>query len=256
MDVISKRRRRQKTLQEKAADADACIDVLLLGRNEKEDCQPGSNTRTCSRNDDRRAMLHPPPQGQQYRPRILAMHGAQSNDEVTRLQLEHLGITQEEYDIVYLRGGVEVEEGHEDIVGLVRGPYYSWFAREDGTGAMGRSVVEAVRDVLRVVTYCGPFDGCYAFSSGAAVAALVSGIAKDPSLMEAVRDLEDASKGDGVASRLYMYGRVKGTSPAVFAHRLKNVVGRRNSVRSVALLNEEAGSLEGGDLGKFCYASD
>ena len=145
---------------------------------------------------------------------------------------------------------------HEDIVGLVRGPYYSWFAREkeDGTGAMGRSVVEAVRDVLRVVTYCGPFDGCYAFSSGAAVAALASGIAKDPSLMEAVRDLEDASKGDGVASRLY--GRVKGTSPAVFAHRLKNAVGRRNSVRSVALLNEEAGSLEGGDLGKFCYASD
>ena len=250
-------------MKEKAADA--CVDGLL-GRNEKEDCRPGSNTRTCTRNDDRQAILHPP-QEQQHRPRILAMHGAQSNDEVTRLQLKHLGITEEEYDVVYLRGGIEVEEGHEDIVSLVRGPYYSWFAEGDGAGAMGRSVVEAVRDVLRVVTYCGPFDGCYAFSSGAAVAALVSGIAKDPSLMEAVRDL-DASKGGGIASRLYR------TS---LAHRLENdvgrrisvvdrrisvvgrrnsVVGRRNSVRSLALLNEEAGSLEGGDLGKFCYALD
>lgn len=39
---------------------------------------------------------------------------------------------------------------------------------------------------------------------------------------------------------------------------MKNAVSRRNSVRIVALLNGEAGSLEGGDLGKSCfgYCSD
>ena len=60
-------------------------------------------------------------------PRILAMHGARSNDDVTKLQLENLGITDDRYDIVYLHGGVEVEEADPAIAGLIRGPYYSWF---------------------------------------------------------------------------------------------------------------------------------
>lgn len=53
-----------------------------------------------------------------FRPRILALCGAQSNDEVTKLQLENLQITEENHDITYLRGPIEVEEGSPDLIGL------------------------------------------------------------------------------------------------------------------------------------------
>ena len=53
-----------------------------------------------------------------FRPRILALCGAQSNDEVTKLQLENLQITEENHDITYLRGQIEVEEGSPDLIGL------------------------------------------------------------------------------------------------------------------------------------------
>merc|ERR1719469_167659 len=46
-----------------------------------------------------------------YRPRILALHGAKSNNDVTRLQLENLDITEENYDILYVHGIVQVEHG-------------------------------------------------------------------------------------------------------------------------------------------------
>ena len=50
-----------------------------------------------------------------YRPRILALHGAQSNNAVTKLQLENLHITEDDYDIEYLQGGVEFDEAHPDL---------------------------------------------------------------------------------------------------------------------------------------------
>ena len=56
-----------------------------------------------------------------YRPRILALCGAKSNNEVTRLQLENLRITDEAHDIVYLQGNIEVEEGDPALAGLVLG---------------------------------------------------------------------------------------------------------------------------------------
>ena len=52
--------------------------------------------------DDERQALYSGPRPTirlSYRPRILALHGAQSNNNVTRLQLSNLHITNEEYDI-------------------------------------------------------------------------------------------------------------------------------------------------------------
>lgn len=211
-----------------------------------------------------------------YRPRILAMHGARSNDEITRLQLENLGITQDDYDIVFLRGGIEVEEGNEETAGLVHGPFYSWFVGDKDTDAFGRSIIEAVRDVLRVVVCHGPFDGCYAFSNGAAVAALAAGIANDPSLRDAVQTFEDESMevglNGGVLRRLTGRGsaapdrrltadtrrstafrRATAVRPSqAHVHRGKSVVGREKSIRRGTLFNQ-AGSLEAGDLGAFFF---
>jgi len=125
-----------------------------------------------------------------YRPRILALHGAQSNNEVTKLQLENLHITEDDYDIVYLRGGIEVDEVHPDLDGLVHGPFYSWFDKSDDIDVKmtkkGSTVISAVKDVVEAVRKYGPFNGIFGFSSGAVVAALASNLSSDPILQDAV----------------------------------------------------------------------
>jgi hypothetical protein len=114
---------------------------------------------------------------------------------VTKLQLENLCITEEEYDIVYLHGPIEVEEGDPEHNGLVYGPFYSWLDEDEKK--CGASLITAVRDVLTVAKKSGPFDGIYGFSSGGHVAAFAAAIATDPSLLQAIKSLE----ADGVARR-------------------------------------------------------
>ncbi len=135
------------------------------------------------------------------RPRILAMHGARSNDQVTRLQLENLGITEEKYDIVYFRGNLEVD-GDPDISGLIHGPFYSWI--DDNKENQPRSIIAGVRDILKVTKSHGPFDGAYGFSSGAAMAVLAAGVAGDPLLRAEIKSLEDkeAAEEGGMLSPL------------------------------------------------------
>ena len=132
--------------------------------------------------DDERQALYSGPRPTirlSYRPRILALHGAQSNNNVTRLQLSNLHITNEEYDIEYLQGGVEVNEAHSSLDGLIQGPFYSWFDKDDSA-----SVIKAVRDVVSFCQSHGPFDGIYGFSSGAVVASLVANLPKDSELRD------------------------------------------------------------------------
>ena len=118
-----------------------------------------------------------------YRPRILALHGAQSNSAVTKLQLANLRITEDDYDIEYLHGGVEVDEAHPDLDGLFNGPFYSWFDKNDPT-----SIVRAVHDVVNFCQTHGPFDGIYGFSSGAVVASLVANLSSDLELQNLLLD--------------------------------------------------------------------
>ncbi len=119
-----------------------------------------------------------------YRPRILALHGAQSNNSVTTLQLSNLQITDDDFDIDYLQGGVEVDEAHSSLDGLIQGPFYSWFDKEDSA-----SVIRAVMDVVNYCRMHGPFDGIYGFSSGAVVASLVNNLSRDTELRNLVQFL-------------------------------------------------------------------
>jgi len=156
--------------------------------------------------DETADLLQNPPT-KHVRPRILATHGARANNEVTRLQLNNLGITSKDYDIEYLRGPIPVEGGDPDLEAAgIRGPFYSWFA-ENGDNK-GESVVAAVRDILRAARSFGPFDGAYAFSSGAAALALAAGVASDPDLIEAVEAFENReaaeNRGKSVVRRLTM----------------------------------------------------
>lgn len=119
------------------------------------------------------------------RPRILALCGAKSNNVVTRLQLENLHITDEHYNVHFLHGNIEEEEGHEKLMGLFHGPFYSWIDTSDEK-AMNESVVNAVRLVLKAVKVHGPFDGVYGFSNGGLIAALAANVFADHKLRQAV----------------------------------------------------------------------
>ena len=120
---------------------------------------------------------------QTKRLRILALHGAKANNETTRIQLQNLQISEEKYDLVYLRGVVEDAEGHEDLADLVSGPFYSWI---DDTSDESRvqSIHRSVLNVYHVIRDMGPFDGIFAFSSGAVIATIVMNMLHDETLRE------------------------------------------------------------------------
>jgi hypothetical protein len=96
--------------------------------------------------------------GAPQKPRILALHGARSNNQVTQMQLENLKITSENYDIVYHQGPIQVEEGDPELEGIILGPFYSWLDDTDREKEE-TSLLFAVRDMLSVVADYGPFDG-------------------------------------------------------------------------------------------------
>jgi len=117
--------------------------------------------------------------------KILALCGAKSNDDVTRMQLENLHITDEHYEIHYLHGNIEEEEGDAALDGLFHGPFYSWIDTSDEK-ALNESIVNSVRLVMRVVNAHGPFDGVYGFSNGGLIATLTANIVSDDKLRQAV----------------------------------------------------------------------
>eukprot|EP00984_Skeletonema_dohrnii_P025018 scaffold14161_cov121-Skeletonema_dohrnii-CCMP3373.AAC.2 len=159
-----------------------------------------------------------------YRPRILALHGAQSNNAVTKLQLENLHITDDDYDIEYLQGGVEVDEAHPDLDGLINGPFYSWLDKDDSA-----SIIKAVRDVVSFCDSHGPFDGIYGFSSGAVVASLVANLSRDPELKELLKeDPIHIRTVQDVANLL----NVDGIRNVATKRRNSQVFGQRNSVQN------------------------
>eukprot|EP00979_Chaetoceros_neogracilis_P010927 scaffold2618_cov195-Chaetoceros_neogracile.AAC.4 len=117
-----------------------------------------------------------------HRIRILALHGTQGNNEITKLQLENINIREEEYDIVYIRGTIQEPHGHPDLETMVDGPFFSWID-ESSNASKERSILEAVINVNSVLnSELGPFDGIYGFSTGALIAAIVTNTIQDPLL--------------------------------------------------------------------------
>ena len=106
-------------------------------------------------------------------PRILALHGRQSNNDVTAVQLENLHITPDRYEIVYLHGPLNEEYGDHAIEEFVSGPFYSWFEYDDNR-KLKPSLIRAVNHVFNAIEQFGPFDAIYGFSQGATVAVLVA----------------------------------------------------------------------------------
>lgn len=126
--------------------------------------------------------------------RVLALHGRGSNSEITRMQLLNLGISEAEYDIVYLDGPLREDApgpGIAELAGLVAGPWHSWIRYVDDEQADGNridadSLLMAVLHVLDAVDEQGPFDAVYCFSQACIVAGLVNGLGTDEALQVAL----------------------------------------------------------------------
>lgn len=134
-------------------------------------------------------------EGSGVRPRILALHGSGSNANVTKLQLENLGLSASEYDIVYANGPFPVGSpgpGLAELEGLISGPWYSWLPEgtgrvEAGGGSLLHAVCEAIQNVLTIVQKQGPFDGVFGFSQGGVIANLINGLPQDEALRSALQ---------------------------------------------------------------------
>jgi len=168
------------------------------------------------------------------KPKLLALHGASSNNSVTKQQLQNLGITEDSYEIVYLRGILQVKEGDPALSDLFHGPWYSWI---DGSSDedITNSLTHAVKEVLVTVATHGPFDGIYGFSSGGAIAALASNICKDQELLDMVlmdSSSSTAENDTGGVGNTMKRGSVMMKRPSVVGNMMKrgSVTMKRGSV--------------------------
>lgn len=127
--------------------------------------------------------------------KILALHGNGSNKIITKLQLQNLELNDQDYDITYLNGTIQVKSPDirlSELTGLVDGPWYSWLPpKSDWENldhrALLQSICCAIESVLLAIEIHGPFDAIYGFSQGGYIASLVNNLPNDPALLDAVQ---------------------------------------------------------------------
>ena len=102
------------------------------------------------------------------RPRLLCLHGACSNSEITKMQIIGLNL-RDKFDITYMNAPHVVSHPSPGLENFADGPYYAWSdparsleIREDQWNESMEYVVRRLRDDA-------PFDGVYGFSQGAAM---------------------------------------------------------------------------------------
>jgi len=131
------------------------------------------------------------------RPKVLALHGKQSNSAVTKIQLENLHITSEKYNIFYLDGVIEEERGDPEVEEFVNGPFFSWFYGSTDARYVS-SILHAVAHVYKEIAEEGPFDIIFGFSQGAAVATVVGAVYSNIAIAKMVLDSQSANHGQSI----------------------------------------------------------
>jgi len=90
--------------------------------------------------------------------RILALHGRGSNGGVTRLQLRNLGISEAEYDVLYVDGPISSDRpgpGIAELEELVPGPGIRGFPTMMGYGrTVGRCVMQYAMPSSMYFRFC------------------------------------------------------------------------------------------------------
>lgn len=133
--------------------------------------------------------LHLAPTNEIFKPKVLALHGKKSNNAVTKLQLENLGITEEKYDIFYLNAMIEEAKGGPHVEELFNGPFFSWY-HDKTDGRFKQSFLSAVAHVQKEIQHFGGVDIIYGFSQGATIAAAIAAVCSDSTFRKIILETE------------------------------------------------------------------
>lgn len=131
------------------------------------------------------------PSNELLKPKVLALHGKKSNNAVTKLQLENLGITEDKYDIFYLSGLIEEPKGDPTVLEFFNGPFFSWY-HDKTDGRFKSSFIEAISNVYKEILAIGQIDMIYGFSQGATIAAAVAAAYSDSSFRKIILEPENS----------------------------------------------------------------
>ena len=102
------------------------------------------------------------------KPKLLCLHGRRSNAEVTEMQCQGILELDRVAVLNYLDAPFKSTAFDKDI-----GPGKSWFLRDDPPEAVQEHLRQSLVHIVQTITSDGPFDGCYGFSQGAAIASLL-----------------------------------------------------------------------------------
>ncbi len=100
--------------------------------------------------------------------RLLCLHGARSNSEITKMQMIGLDL-QDKFDITYLNAPHVVSHPYPGLENFDDGPYYAWSDPTKSLEIREDQWIESMNFVARRLRDYGPYDGVYGFSQGAAL---------------------------------------------------------------------------------------
>lgn len=132
-------------------------------------------------------------------PRLLCLHGYRSNAEITRMQVDNLGLNAR-FDITYLEGPIRSAEPAEDQRAasmLSEGPYFSWmecrseFETDDKNSAGSADIEQLIQSLKYILVHLELmqkkvralnsegklipyYDAVYGFSQGGIIATILS----------------------------------------------------------------------------------
>ena len=102
------------------------------------------------------------------RPKLLCLHGRRSNAQVTEMQCQGILELDKVCELHCLDAPFESTAFDKNI-----GPGRSWFLRDGPPEAAQEALRQSLLHIVRTIASHGPFDGCYGFSQGCAIASLL-----------------------------------------------------------------------------------
>lgn len=100
--------------------------------------------------------------------KILCLHGRGSNNEIFRMQTAPIRAALEDFEWVFVQGTVRHTEGNWSLhtSDFSKLPLYTYYNPFDP-----QSIIQTHEELLHIIRSHGPFDGVFAYSGGAALAA-------------------------------------------------------------------------------------
>ena len=100
--------------------------------------------------------------------RMLCLHGAGSNNDITQLQMQGLNLT-DRMECVYLQAPHMTKTYHPGLDLISEGPFYTWADKSKALSDQEDQWDESLQFMAKFCKANGPFAGVYGFSQSAAI---------------------------------------------------------------------------------------